>query len=108
MTNVGRGPFSAALSERTVATTVPSVPLNLRTDAPGGGLMDLTWTAPTDNGGAAIMAYDIRVTDPNGIVWPVDRTPTLSLSHRVPWSAGVSALRFPGKGDQLRWCRAIH
>ena len=83
VTNVGRGPASAALTVSTLSTTTPSVPQFFRTEIPGGGAVDLVWVAPADDGGDDITRYEVQVTDPNGVLWPVDATDGPVLIHRV-------------------------
>ena len=41
------------------------------------------WVAPADDGGDDITRYEVQVTDPNGVLWPVDATDGPVLIHRV-------------------------
>ena len=50
------------------STSAPGAPGNLRT-APGDGRMTLTWTAPGNDGGAAIEKYRYRVRADGGSSW---------------------------------------
>ena len=54
--SVGEGPFSAEVS--TFPRTVPSTPQSLEA-LPHKGQVDLTWTAPASNGGAAVTDYRV-------------------------------------------------
>ena len=83
VTNVGRGPGSATLAARTLATVAPTVPQFVRADAPGGPFIDLTWNLPTDDGGAVIARYDVLVTGPDGVAFPVESTGTTATNYRV-------------------------
>ena len=83
VTNVGRGPGSAPLVVHTSAITTSDAPQFLRSNAPGGGMIDLSWIAPDDNGGSAITDYEVEVTDPNGDTLPVDSTSGIGVTHRV-------------------------
>ena len=49
----------------TVAATVPGAPTSLTATASGSTTINLSWTAPADNGGSAITGYRIEVS-PNG------------------------------------------
>ncbi len=55
------------------STSAPGAPGNLRT-APGDGQMTLTWTAPGNDGGAAIEKYRYRVSADGGSSWGPDWT----------------------------------
>ena len=83
VTNVGRGPGSAALVVSTLSTTTPSVPQFFRLTVPGGPMLDLLWTIPADDGGSPITSYEVMVTDPDGNTWPVDSTASAATMHRA-------------------------
>ena len=55
------------------STSVPGAPGNLRT-APGDGRVTLAWTAPGNDGGAAIEKYRYRVRADGGSRWDPDWT----------------------------------
>ncbi len=56
----------AAFLTITIATaTAPGAPTGLTATAPGPTIINLSWTAPTNTGGAAITGYQIEVS-PNG------------------------------------------
>ena len=89
------------------ATTVPDAPTSLTATASGTTTIDLSWTAPADNGGSAITGYRIEVS-PNGTSSWTDRvadtgTTTTTYSH-TGLSAGttrhyrVSAINANGTG----------
>ena len=56
---------SNVASATTEAASAPDAPTRLSADASGRTQIDLSWTAPSDNGGAAITGYRIQVS-PNG------------------------------------------
>ena len=59
-------------SETAFATTdarAPDPPTNLTAVADGTSRIDLTWTAPGYDGGAAVTAYRIEVSVDRGLVW---------------------------------------
>ena len=51
-----------------VASSVPGKPTGLTATASGESQIDLSWTAPADNGGTAIIGYRIEVSS-NGSNW---------------------------------------
>jgi subtilisin family serine protease len=63
---VGVGPWSRAVSA--IPATRPSAPRAL-TAAGGDGVVSLTWTAPSSNGGAAITDYVIQRSTNGGATW---------------------------------------
>ena len=46
-----------------LAPEAPDAPTNLMAEADGGTRIELTWTAPADDGGSAITGYRIEVSD---------------------------------------------
>ena len=48
---------------------VPDEPTNLMAEANGTSRIDLSWTAPDYDGGAAITGYQVEVSVDGGIVW---------------------------------------
>ena len=47
----------------------PGAPTNLMAEADGGTTIELSWTAPVDNGGSAITGYRIEVSDDGSTDW---------------------------------------
>ncbi len=47
----------------------PGAPTNLMAEAAGGTTIELSWTAPVDNGGSAITGYRIEVSDDGSTDW---------------------------------------
>ena len=102
----GTGPASDSDSATTDAATKPGKPTGLTATADGQTEIDLTWTAPSDDGGADISGYRIEVST-NGTSWSdlvadTDSTST-SYSH-TGLTAGntrhyrVSAINSAGTG----------
>ena len=56
--SAGQGPPSNELSAKPFATTVPTAPTLVSTVA-GNAKVTLTWTAPSSNGGSAIIGYRV-------------------------------------------------
>ena len=88
-------------------STVPGAPTSLTATANGSTRIDLSWTAPADNGGSTITGYRIEVS-PNGTSSWTDReantgTATTTYAH-TGLSAGttrhyrVSAINSAGTG----------
>ena len=66
--SAGKGPVSNVAGDTTPADP-PGAPTNLMATANGPTQIDLSWTAPEDNGGADITAYRIWFSVTNGQTW---------------------------------------
>ena len=64
----GTGPFSN-VARATTDATLPGAPRNLRAGAGGTTQIDLSWQAPSDDGGARVTGYRIEVSDDGGVTW---------------------------------------
>ena len=53
----------------TVAATAPGAPTGLTATASGTTTINLSWTAPADNGGRVITGYKIEVSSDSGATW---------------------------------------
>ena len=51
------------------AATAPGAPTGLTATASGPSQIDLSWTAPSNNGGALISGYKIEVSPDSGTIW---------------------------------------
>ena len=66
----------AVTNNSTVAPTAPGAPTGLTATASGTTQIDLSWTAPADNGGRVITGYKIEIS-PNGTdTWTDPQPPT--------------------------------
>ena len=74
--SVGTGEASNVATATTDAT-VPSAPVRLSARANGQNQIDLTWTAPSNDGGAPVTGYRIE-SSPNGSSWTPLRSNTSS------------------------------
>ena len=89
----------------TRAATVPGAPTGLSATANGSTQIDLSWTAPSSDGGASISGYKIEVSSDSGTSWTdlVANNTTTTYSH-TGLSAGttrhyrVSAINSVGTG----------
>ena len=67
--NTGTGaPSGPASATTTVVISAPQPPTNLSATAQGANI-NLSWTAPSDDGGAAIQNYKIEKSDDGGTTW---------------------------------------
>ena len=66
--SVGTGAASN-VDNATTATTEPGAPTGLTATASGTSTIDLTWNAPSDDGGASISGYKIEVSSNGGTSW---------------------------------------
>ena len=64
----GTGPFSNFASATTEAT-VPGAPRRLDAEADGTSRIELSWLAPTRDGGSRITGYRIEVSEDGGTRW---------------------------------------
>ena len=66
--SVGTG-LPSSTADATTATTVPGAPDSLTATASGSTTIDLSWTAPADNGGSAVTGYRIEVSPDGTTNW---------------------------------------
>ena len=57
------------VDDATTTTTVPGAPTSLTATASGTSTIDLSWTAPSNDGGSAISGYRIEVSSDGGSSW---------------------------------------
>ena len=107
--SAGTGQASSSDSATTEAApaTTPSAPTGLAATADGQTEIDLSWSAPSDDGGAAITGYRIEVST-NGSSWSdlvADTGSTTTTYSHTGLSAGsmrhyrVSAINSAGTGS---------
>ena len=106
----GTGPYSNIASATTEAT-VPGAPRNLDAEADGTSRIELSWSAPTSDGGERITGYRIEVSDDGGGRWEdlVSNTRNTRTTHVDPGLAPattrhyrVSAINREGVGRASR------
>ncbi len=106
----GPGPYSNT-ARATTDATLPGVPRRLSAEAAGTSQINLSWQAPSDDGGARITGYRIEVSADGGRSWEdlVANTRTTATVHThsglAPASTRhyrVSAINRIGAGDASR------
>ena len=79
--------------------TVPSTPLNL-VATPGDAEITIAWAAPTSNGGAAIIGYEVQL-DSGSWNTATGLTHTFTgLTNGTPYTLSVRAVNSVGKGTE--------
>ena len=68
LNTAGTGPFSNT-DHATTEATVPGSPRSLDAEADGTSRIELSWRAPTSDGGARITGYLIEVSEDGGTRW---------------------------------------
>ena len=68
LNTAGTGPFSNT-ARATTEATVPGVPRSLDAEADGTSRIELSWRAPTSDGGSRITGYRIEVSEDGGTRW---------------------------------------
>ena len=61
--------YMVTVTREATATTVPGAPTGLTATASGTNTINLTWTAPSNDGGSAISGYWIEVSSDGGSSW---------------------------------------
>ena len=90
--NLGSGDplYSASLADGYVyGANAPSVPLNLAAASADAGV-DLTWTAPTNNGGVVLTGYSVRYRPVGSSAWTTITVPNATSYSVTGLSAGVN------------------
>ena len=77
--SVGAGQWSIEAGTRTNAD-VPGAPTNLTARAVGTSRINLSWTAPRNNGGASVIGYRIEESADGGTTWSIFRSNTGSVA----------------------------
>ncbi|CUR52255.1 putative spherulin 4 [Nitrosotalea devaniterrae] len=95
------GTLVADLDTGSVAPTAPSAPTGLAATATSSSQINLSWTAPSNNGGSAITGYKIERSLDNGSTWNTIVSNTGSvlttysntgLTASTPYTYRVSAI----------------
>ena len=103
----GEGPWSEP-ANATTEGGVPGVPRNLTAGESGSSRINLSWSAPTSDGGSRITGYKIEVSSNGGRTWSVKEDDTRSssttyahtgLESGTTWHYRVSAINSEGTGE---------
>ena len=103
----GVGPWSDP-ANATTEGGVPGVPRNLTAVESGSSRINLSWSAPTSDGGSRITGYKIEVSSNPGQSWSVrvsnTRSSSTTYSHTglesgTTWHYRVSAINAEGTGE---------
>src|SRR5207302_497249 len=102
--SVGTGSPSSTASATTLAVA-PSSPTGLSATAVSSSQINLSWTAPSDNGGSAITGYKIERSTDGGTTWSTLVANTgiagttysdTGLTRRTPHTSKLSAINSVG------------
>ena len=105
--SVGAGRASN-IARATTNATVPRAPTGLSATADGRSRIDLSWTRPSNDGGADVTGYQIEVSSNNGSTWLVHvantRSTTTTYTHSsleagATWHYRVAAINSVGTGN---------
>ena len=103
----GEGSWSD-IADATTEGGVPSEPTNLTAVESGSSRINLSWSAPTFDGGSRITGYEIEVSSNGGRTWSVEEDDTRSssttyahtgLESGTRWHYRVSAINSEGTGE---------
>ena len=83
-------PSDDANATPTASTTVPTAPRDLNATAVGDNRINLTWDAPSSNGGSVITGYKIEVSNNGRTNWTT-RVANTGSSNRTHSHTGLSA-----------------
>ena len=108
------GTGSASSSTSATPTTVPGAPTSV-SSIPGVSAINLEWTAPASNGGAAVSDYLIEMSTNGGSTWTtfndgVSSTPSASvtgLTNGTQYIFRVSAVNSVGTGVASSWTTSV-
>ena len=79
----------AVTNRSTTAATASGAPTSLTARANGSSRIDLSWTAPADNGGRVITGYKVEVSSDGGNAW-TDRVANTGDNNRTYAHTGLA------------------
>ena len=82
--------YMVTVTREAATTTVPGAPTGLTATASGTTTIDLTWDAPSSDGGSAITGYRIEVSSDGGSSW-TDREADTGTTNTTYAHTGLSA-----------------
>ena len=87
---------AAVTNNSAIAPSAPDTPTGLTATASGTTTINLSWTAPVDNGGSVITGYKIEVSTDSGSTWTdqVANTASTTTTYEHTGLAASTALRY--------------
>ena len=85
----GQNRVVPVINNSALAPVAPGAPTSLTATARGSTQIDLSWTAPTDNGGRVITGYKIEVSSDSGNNW-TDRVATTGDNNTTYAHTGLA------------------
>ena len=82
----GSGPWSTISAAYTPNKTVPGAPTGVGVSNALSWSVDLSWTAPADNGGLAIDRYAVHASTDGGKTWSLSGHPRPTLATTWTWT----------------------
>ncbi len=81
--SVGAGdPSNVAHATTVILVSAPGVPVNVEAQADGQDAINLSWSAPLEDGGSAVTGYQVEVSEDAGAIWQTLAEDVTATSYR--------------------------
>ncbi len=81
--SVGTGdPSNVAHATTVILVSAPGVPVNVEAQADGQDAINLSWSAPLEDGGSAVTGYQVEVSEDAGAIWQKLAEDVTATSYR--------------------------
>ena len=81
--SVGTGdPSNVAHATTVILVSAPGVPVNVEAQADGQDAINLSWSAPLQDGGSAVTGYQVEVSEDAGAIWQKLAEDVTATSYR--------------------------